>query len=152
DYLSFIKHAGFSVEKGLALQTLVDGRPTLFTISRDNFLDPRHVKVNFRNDLPQAIDRLLGGILAEAWESVAPRFGDDGPVSLDLTGRTVAPKRSGDARVLFPNIGYKSQLSAAIYTALFSRLNTDMALVNKMRVFIDGQVGSVTLPDDQQIK
>jgi hypothetical protein len=154
DYLSFIKHAGFTVEKGLALQALVDGRPSLFTISRQNYLDGRGVKVNFRNDLPQAVDRLIGGVLAEDWESVAPSVtsGTTTPVSLDLTTRTLAPARSQNASIVFPNLGYKQQLSTVVFAALFSRLNTDMNLMNKMRVWIDGQVGQVTVPDEQQVR
>jgi hypothetical protein len=154
DYLSFIKHAGFTVEKGLALQALVDGRPSLFTISRQNYLDGRAVKVNFRNDLPQAVDRLVGGILAEDWESVAPSVPSGGgtPAALDLMGRSITPSRDANASILFPNVGYKQQLSTVVFTALFSRLNTDMTLMNKMRLWIDGQVGQVTLPDAQQVR
>ncbi len=155
DYLKFIKHAGFSVEKGLAMQALVDGRPTLYTISRENFLDGRAVKINFRNDLPDAIDRLVGGILAEDWESVgmsAPASSGDAPTLIDLTVRGASPTRPGDAKVLFPNVGYKQELSGVVFAALFSRLNTDMTLVNKMRLWIDGQVGAITVPDAQQVR
>ncbi|HEY8076434.1 MAG TPA: hypothetical protein VIF62_20055, partial [Labilithrix sp.] len=154
DYLSFIKHAGFTVEKGLALQALVDGRPSLFTISRQNYLDGRGVKVNFRNDLPQAVDRLIGGLLAEDWESIAPSVpqGGGSVVPFDISGRTITPARGAGMSVVFPNVGYKQQLSTIVFTALFSRLNTDMALMNKMRVWIDGQVGAVNVPDDQQVR
>jgi hypothetical protein len=157
DYLSFIKHAGFTVEKGLALQALVDGRPSLFTITRQNYLDGRGVKVNFRNDLPQAVDRLVGGILAEDWESVAPGVpsgpsSSSGPIPLDLTGRTVAPKRDANVNIVFPNVGYKQQLSTVMFSALFSRLNTDMTLMNKMRVWLDGQIGQVTVPEAEQVR
>ena len=164
DYLSFINHAGFTVEKGLALMALVDGRPTLSTITRANFLDGRAVKVNFRNDLPHAIDRLIGGILAEDWESVAPGVLDptsggpsvsgsqSAPLLMDLTTRTIAPSRPANQLVMFPNIGYKQQLAAAIFTALFSRLNTDMGLVNKMRVWLDGQMGEVKIPEAEQVR
>ncbi len=156
DYLSFINHAGFTVEKGLALQALVDGRPSLSTITRDNYLDGRAMKVNFRNDLPQAVDRLIGGILAEDWESVAPGVAPQSqagtPMMMDLTARTIAPKRSSDALVVFPNIGYKQQLATVVYTALFSRLNTDMGLMNKMRLWVDGQNGQVAVPEAEQIR
>lgn len=156
DYLSFINHAGFSIEKGLALMALVDGRPSLTTISRDNYLDGRSTKVNFRNDLPHATDRLIGGILAEDWESVAPsvttKAGGALPELIDLKARTSPPSRRSDALVVFPNIGYKHQLATVMFSALFSRLNTDMSLMNKLRVWIDGQVGEVDLPDDEKVK
>jgi hypothetical protein len=37
--------------------------PTLATISRDNYLDGREPKLNFRSDMPQAFDRVLGALL-----------------------------------------------------------------------------------------
>ncbi len=155
DYLHWINHAGFSVEKTMAMQALVDGRPTLFTISRDNFLDGRGVKINFRNDLPDAIDRLVGGILAEDWESVGPYVtAADGknpsPKQIDLTLAT--PVRPAGASVLFPNIGYKQQLATAMFAGLFSRLSTDMALVNKMRVWVEGSTDAVALADEWSAK
>lgn len=158
DYLNFINHAGFTVEKALALQALVDGRPSLSTITRDNFLDGRAMKVNFRNDLPHAVDRLIGGILAEDWESIAPGVvvqpeqGEAQPLMLDLTTRTLSPKRPADALVVFPNVGYKQQLATAVYTAIFSRLGTDMTLMNKMRVWLDGQNGQIAVPDAEQVR
>jgi hypothetical protein len=156
DYLNFIKHAGFSVEKTRALEALVDGRPTLFTISRENFLDGRGVKINFRSDMPAAVDRLIGGILAEDWETIslwAPQ-GEQNPTprTFDITARNIQPSRPEGARILFPNIGYKQQLAGVLFSALFSRLNTDMTLVNKTRLWIDGQVGGVNVPAAQQLR
>src|SRR5439155_8807619 len=51
-----------------------------------------------------------------------------------------------------PNVGYKQQLATAVFAALFSRLNADMTLVNKMRLWIDGQVGQINVPDAQQVR
>ncbi len=153
DYQSFMDHAGFSVEKIYAILALVDGRPTLSTISRENALDGRNVRINFRSDLPQATDRFLGGILAEDWASVAPHVsgvGIQSPQVFSMTG--VSPQRPLAAQVLFPNVGYKTQLGTLIYSLLFSRLNTDLTLANKTRLWIDGQVGQVTLPLAQQIR
>lgn len=148
DYLHWLNHAGFSVEKASALSALVDGRPTLFTISRDNFLDGRSVKINFRNDLPGAVDRLLGGILAEDWEAVAPYVAPGSgktpsPKMFDLTSESAS--RPAGSSILFPNIGYKQQLAAAMFAGLFSRLNTDMTLMNKLRLWVDGAVDAITI-------
>lgn len=155
DYLHWMNHAGFSTEKQLAMRALTDGRPNLFTINRDNFLDGRGVKINFRTDLGAALDRLLGAILAEDWDTVAPWvLPADGktptPKLLDLT--EAAPARPANARILFPNLGYKQQLGALIFAEAFSRLNTDMNLVDKMRIWIDGQVGGVDIPSLQQAR
>jgi hypothetical protein len=157
DYLHWVKHAGFTVEKALAMMALVDGRPTLFTISRDNFLDGRNVKINFRNDLPGAVDRLIGGALAEDWETIGMQVIPDAtggaaksPELFDFA--TDGALRPADAAILFPNVGYKQQLATAVFASLFSRLNSDLTLVNKMRLWVDGQVGSVDVPDAQQVR
>lgn len=138
DYQQYVKHAGFEVEKSLAMMQLVDPRPTLFTIARENFLDERNVYVNFRNDLPDAVDSLVAGVLAEDWGTVAPAVNDTTTgevVPVDLTRDVV---RTSDSKVVFPNIGYKQQLAIAMYAGIFSRLGSDMTLVDKMRVWVDG--------------
>jgi len=155
DYLHWMKHAGFSTEKILAMRALTDGRPNLFTINRQNFLDGRAVKINFRSDMQPALDRMLGGILAEDWDAVSPWVGaKDGktptPRLIDLTAD--APARDPGAMILFPNLGYKQQLGALVFAATFSRLDSDMNLVNKMRLWIDGQVGSINVPEAEQVR
>jgi hypothetical protein len=140
DYLAWMNHAGFYTEKFDAVASLVDSRPTLFTISRENYLDGRNVKINFRDDMPAALDRLVGGILAEDWEAVSPSVppgvGALAPQMLDLYNIDAPPSRVTGSRILFPNIGYRQQLATVVNTALFARMNTDMGLVNKMRVWI----------------
>jgi hypothetical protein len=154
DYIHWINHAGFSVEKASAMQALVDGRPTLFTISRENFLDGRGVKINFRTDMAAAVDRIIGGILSEDWESVAPHVlpGDRNPVPQVIDYNALAPTRPAGASILFPNIGYKQQVAASMFTALFSRLNSDMTLINKMRVWLEGATDAISIPDEQAAK
>lgn len=156
DYLHWMDHAGFSAEKEFALSALVDGRPTLYTISRQNAVDGRNNMINFRTDLPQALDRFVGGVMSGDWSTVAMSVPATGktptPQMLDLTGISVAPSRPSDARILAPNLGYRQQLATAMLVGLHSRLSTDMALVNKMRLWVEGQVGGVTIPDAQQIR
>ncbi len=139
DYQKYVHHAGFEVEKSLALMQLVDPRPTLFTVARENYLDGRDVFISFRSDLPDGVDRLLGGVLSEDWEAIAPHVMGDaetGIAGLDLAARSIA--RPQGAQLVFPNIGYKQQLGMAVYAALFSRLSSDMTLLNKMRIALDG--------------
>jgi hypothetical protein len=155
DYLHWMRHAGFSTEKTFALRALVDGRSSLFTIRRENFLDGRAVNISFRSDLAPAVDRLLGGLLSEDWETVAPWVApSDGKAPavrlLDLTAEV--PARDAGARIVFPNVGYKQQLAAVMFSAVFSRLGTDMALVDKLRVWVAGGNGAVILPDEEQIR
>ena len=121
------------------MMQLIDPRPTLFTIARENFLDGRDVMISFRNDLPQGVDRLLGGVLSEDWEAIAPHVVGDASTGLggfDITQKTIA--RPPGAMIVFPNVGYKQQLQMAIYGAMFSRLSSDLTLLNKMRLSIDG--------------
>ncbi len=157
DYLHWMMHAGFSMEKEMAISALVDGRPTLYTISRENVTDGRNNMINFRTDLPQGLDRFVGGIMSGDWSTVAmsvpPSGADTTPRMLDLTPTDTQPARAtADARILAPNLGYKQQLGTAMMVALYSRLSSDLTLVNKMRLWVEGQVGGITIPDAQQVR
>ena len=152
NYQQYVHHAGFEEEKALAMMQLVDPRPTLFTVARENFLDDRNVDISFRSDLPDGVDRLLGGVLSEDWESVAPHVMGDassGLLGFDLTQKNIT--RPQGAMIVFPNIGYKQQLQMLIYGALFSRLGSDMTLLNKLRLSVDGDA-TPTIPGVKQVR
>ena len=146
DYLSWINHSGFNIERGLAIRALLDGRPTLYTISRPTYLDGRNVMKNFRNDDPDAVDRFIGGLLSEDWEAVAMWIQPPAPTGSDLPYGSpqmldlmaANPTRPANSAVLFPNIGYKNELAAVLFAHLFGRMSTDMTLINKMRVYVEG--------------
>jgi len=155
DYQHWMNHAGFGVEKTYAAMALADARPVLSTISRANYLDGRDSKISFRSDMPEAMDRLLGGILSEDWETVGMYVGNGSgaqtPSLLDL--RSVdEPRRPDGARILFPNVGYKQQLGLVVFGNLYSRAGSDMQLANKMRVWLLGHDSSVEVPETQQIR
>lgn len=151
DYQQFLKYAGFDEEKALALRELVDSRPTLSTVSRDNALDGRDVFVSWRTDVPHAVDRLIGGIMSEDWEAVGPSLGGNGlqqfPIYNVNPTQLVRPE---GAAILFPNVGYAQQTTMAIYAMLFSRASSDLTLVNKMRIQQDGDNGAIP-PDGQRV-
>jgi hypothetical protein len=74
------------------------------------------------------------------------------PVMLDLMNVESEPTRPAGSKVLFPNIGYMQQLYASIFSALYARENTDMTLIHKMRIWIDGieaNISDVAFPDAQ---
>ncbi|HEX7670996.1 MAG TPA: hypothetical protein VF395_15480, partial [Polyangiaceae bacterium] len=148
DYSHWITHAGFDVEKANAAMALTDGRPTLAIIQRDTYLDGRHLYVNFRTDMAKAVDRVMGGILANDWASVAtsvPKGGTD-PELLDFAGDApVRPGNPGDASILFPNLGYKQQLGAIIWSQLFSREGTELTLANKLLMYVEGTEGVINI-------
>lgn len=142
DYFHYPIHTGFDDEKVLALRELVDSRPTLSTVSRENALDGRDPYISFRTDTPHALDRLLGGLLSEDWETIAPSMNADGEshtvFSLLAKDSTQLTRPADSKGILFPNIGYANELGAGIYTLLFSRFSTDMVLAQKMRIRLDG--------------
>lgn len=157
EYLNWIHRAGYALEKSLAAEALTDGRPTLSTISRETYLDGRNIYINFRSDMPQAVDRLLGGVLSGDWETVAPYVqsatGSPEVSYLDLTTPAdVEPTRPSASILLFPNLGYRQQLGTTLFTHLFSRLGTDLALANKLRIWVEGLTGEISVPEDEQIR
>src|SRR5690606_25974412 len=115
---------------------------------------------NFRTDMPEAVDRLLAGVLSSDFESVAPYVVGseiDGNIqnafppihAFDLSGPG-EPKRPADALLLFPNVGYKQQIGTLLFTHIYGRLGGGLKLVTSMRLWIKGQYGEFTVPDSQQ--
>lgn len=152
DYLTWLRHAGFDVEKANAAMAITDGRPTLQIIERDTYLDGRHLYVTFRTDLAKSVDRMLGGVLSGDWETVAPYLsGTTGSPQMLAFGDD-APSRPKTAFLLFPNLGFRQQLGALIWAELFSRLGTDLSLANKLRIQLESTEGVIDIPDDQKIK
>ncbi|HVU04815.1 MAG TPA: hypothetical protein VHE30_23855 [Polyangiaceae bacterium] len=153
DYLNFINHAGFDVEKGNAAMALTDGRPTLAIIERATYIDGRNVYVNFRTDMARAVDRVIGGVLANDWDTVAMYLPDGAqdPQMVDFVAD--APGRgTGASKLLFPNLGYIQQTWSVIWSELFSRLGTDLSLQNKLLVYLQGTEGVIDVPDAEKIE
>ena len=154
DYFHYPLHTGFDEEKVLALRELVDSRPTLSTVSRENAIDGRDPYISFRTDTPHAIDRLLGGLLSEDWEAIGPSMNADGQshTVFSLVDKDPsALKRPADHKgILFPNMGYANELGAGIYAMLFSRFSTDMVLAQKMRIRYEGD-NSPVIPADRVV-
>lgn len=151
DYQQFIKYMGFDEEKAMALREMVDSRPTLSTVSRENALDGRDVFVSWRTDVPHAVDRLIGGLLSEDWEALGPSYVDGKLLNFPIYNvDPAAVTRPAGAEILFPNVGYAQQTGMAIYAMLFSRASSDLTLVNKMRIQQDGDSGAIP-PDGQRV-
>jgi hypothetical protein len=170
DYHSYVRRAGAYPEKPLAAIMLTDTRPTFSSISRSLFLDGREFQLNFRNDMPRAYDRLLGGLLSEDWDAVAmhvppaPRIDADGnltalapqlmplwtnPTRTDPYGE---PLRPAGSRVLFPNIGYRQELPTVVYSMLFSSLNSDLTTIQKLRIWTEGGPEAVDVPEADRVR
>jgi hypothetical protein len=152
NYQQYPTHVGFDEEKVLAFRQLVDSRPTLSTVSRENALDGRDPYISFRTDTPQALDRLIGSVLSEDWETIGPTGLPTGEVvgfnvlNPDSTKLT----RPASGSILFPNVGYANELGAGIYGLLYSRFSTDMTLATKMRIRIEGDAGPA-IPEARKV-
>ncbi len=151
DYQYWMNRAGFNIERGYAIRTLLDSRPTLFTISRASYLDGRAVMKNFQMDNGLGLDRFLGGILSEDWKNVAPRVdtsaaGVMGKASDGLPYRTTQMLNLLDTKVtppanstvVFPDIGYKTELQTLVWADLFAALNSDTTLIKKLAIYVKG--------------
>ncbi len=137
NYSEYADYAGFYQEKTLAAMSLLNPQATISTISRSNYLDRRRTDLGLRQDLSSAVDRLVGGILSEDWETLAPYVDDSGAMaSVDLTQTTVT--RPPSSRVVFPNLGYTQELGIATFAAVYSRLAQDLTFIEKLRVWKDG--------------
>jgi hypothetical protein len=160
DYLSWINHAGYNSEKSFAIRALLDGRPTLYTISRETAIDGRNVMKNFRLDDAKGVDRLIGGLLSEDWETTALWVKDDIPAGDQLPYRSPqmmdllanSPSRPAGSAPVFPNIAYKTQLSTVVWAYLFGTMNSDITLVNKMRIWLEGVDFIGAIPDAELVK
>ncbi|HEY3234083.1 MAG TPA: hypothetical protein VGJ84_05175 [Polyangiaceae bacterium] len=159
DYWSWLYWDGFSIEKAVAGQALTDGGATLTTFSSQNALDSRYLTINFRTDMPDAVDRLIGGLLSSDWESIAP-YVRSGEMSAEnrtpeihvLDLGAASPSRPADALLIFPNLGYRQQLSTLTWAYTFARLDIDQTLANKLQIWVAGYYSSIPVPDGQQIR
>lgn len=160
DYNSYPVREGADAEKPFAAIMLTDTRPTFSSITRNLFLDGREFQVNFFTDMPQAFDRLLGGIMAEDWPTVAMSGvperveGEDLPI---VTPRVLPlwsdrPTRPAGSNVLFPNVGYRLQVPTAIYAMLYSSLNSELNTINKFRIWSVGGPEAVNVPEAEQVR
>lgn len=153
DYQRYPEHVGFDDEKVLALREMVDSRPTLSTISRENALDGRDPYISFRTDNAKGLDRLIGGILAQDWETIAPSLLADKRTLKTFSVVDADPAklvRPAGSKIVFPNTGYSNAIGAGIYAMLFSRFGTDLTLTNKLRIRFEKDNGA-QIPDARRI-
>jgi hypothetical protein len=154
-YHDYVNRAGFSVEKSMASRALTDGRAVFFSTGREAYLDGRNLNINFRSDFPEGVDRLLGAVLGEDWQTVSPYIVDPAAPQLlprDFAGAEPAALPA-DAMSVFPNIGYNQQIPTIIYAFLFGRMNGDLTLSNKLRVWVEGSIsGELDVPEAEQVR
>ncbi len=158
DYLSYQRREGSALEKTYATIMLMDSRPTFSSVTRHLYLDGRDFLVNFNTDYPDATRRLVGGLMAEDWPTVGMWAANAAsgtelevtPRQTDLNAATLT-RPAGTTNLLYPNFGYKQQITLGIYGMLFSSLNSDNEIINLMRVWTEGGVEQVGVPAEQRV-
>jgi len=118
--------------------------------------------------MPQAFDRLLGGVLAEDWDTVAmhvPTVSTGGtgglpalqPAVLPLwtvgtNAQPQQPTRPVGSQLLFPNIGYRQQLPMVVWSMLFSSLNSNLDTIHRMRIWSEGGPEQIDVPASERVR
>jgi len=156
-YLSFMQRMGTYIEKPIASFALTWPAPPVHTFSRDTYTDGRNMLLNFRTAMPRAYDRLYAGILAMDWDTIAPYV-----ISTvkDSAGNTPVNytkiwepdvKRPAGAKLVDPLVGYKTQVPTLLYGMWHGSYDGSMGFTNSVRVWIEGGVEGITVPDAEKI-
>jgi hypothetical protein len=147
-----LHHYGFYFNKLMALMVLSEAET--FFVARDTAEDVRMWRISYFDDYaPQIID-LLGGIMAEDYEAIAPYLepaaADGLPPELTLRNYALpdADVVPNGALPVDPFTGFTVQLYAAVLG--FARLHTnfDNRFITSARLWTDGGDHGVTAPAD----
>jgi hypothetical protein len=163
DYQAYPLRGGSFLEKPYAGIALTDSRPQLSTVARETYLDGRNVMFSFRSAIPQAFDRLVAGVFADDWDTIAPYVAPTAtpdafgmmpmtPVKLwesDVTKLSAA--RPTGSRLIDPMLGYRIKVPAMIMMLLYQPIDSSMDLVNRTRVWVDGSAESIKIPDAERV-
>lgn len=160
DYESYAKRGGSFLEKPLASIALTDSRPQLSTVARETYLDGRNVMYSFRSAIPRGFDRLVAGVMADDWDTVAPYVD---PAAPDVAGMKPLSLmrlweddpakifRPAAAKIVDPMLGYSIKLPAMYLMLLYQPIDSNMELVNRTRVWLDGGPEAIKVPDAEKI-
>ena len=130
-----LERVGYFYDKVLALQLLVDPRTNF--LGRDTSADVRRYAISYHSNYPTAMEAFMGGLLAEDWQTIAPREVDGElvyPSSLELETGTMA------GTPIDPNASFTVQLYAAVYGMALIPETFDRTYFHRARLWIDGDV------------
>ncbi|MGZ3418499.1 MAG: hypothetical protein ACXVEE_11575 [Polyangiales bacterium] len=159
DFLAYGDRIGSFAEKPLAAIALTDSRPQLSTVERLTYLDGRNVMFSFRQAIPEAFDRLVAGVLADDWDTVAPYVDGtkdaSGIASLqtlhlwetDVTKIT----RPAGSMVVDPMLGFRVKIPTLVLMMLYQPIDTNMELVNRTRIWRAGAVEAIDVPAAERV-
>ncbi|MEI7893106.1 MAG: hypothetical protein WCI05_08445, partial [Myxococcales bacterium] len=159
DYQAYATRAGSFLEKPYAAIALTDSRPKLMTVARESYLDGRNVMFSFRAVLPLAFDRLVAGVFADDWDTVAPYVVDGEPTdsaggaslhAVRLWEDTVGSRPAG-SHLVDPMLGYRIKLPAMLLMLLYQPIDSNMELVNKTRIWIEGGPEAIDVPQQEKV-
>ena len=158
NYLNYMVRTGTYEEKPIATIALSAMWPPVHVYSRDTYIDGRNVQLNFRSVLPKAYDRLIGGVLSEDWDTIAPFVnksakdadGNSAVVYTNLWADTVA--RPANATLVDPLVGYKTQKPSIILSLYFGTSDGSQTLTNSMRIWLEGGPEAITIPDSEKVR
>ncbi|MBI2394859.1 MAG: hypothetical protein HYV09_35145 [Deltaproteobacteria bacterium] len=163
DYQAYPLRGGSFLEKPFAGIALTDSRPQLSTVARETYLDGRNVMFSFRSAIPQAFDRLVAGVFADDWDTIAPYVAPGAapdafgtvptmPVKLwETDAAKISAARPAGSRLLDPMLGYRIKVPAIILMMLYQPIDSSMDLINRTRVWIDGSPEAIKVPDAEKI-
>ncbi|MEO0323683.1 MAG: zinc-dependent metalloprotease [Myxococcota bacterium] len=128
-----LERAGFYYDKALAIQVLVD--PNTNFVGRDTTADVRRFQINFHSTFGPSMTRFFGGLLAEDWETIAPRR-EAGELVFPDAFALVADPMEGTP--LDPNANFSLQALAAVYGMALIPETFDRSYFERARVWRAG--------------
>src|SRR5690606_33254752 len=113
--------------------------------------------------LPEAFDRLIAGVMADDWDTVAPYIDPSAPKDpfgmSPLTTMTLwqtdlaklsAPRPAG-AKLVDPMLGYRQKLPAIVLMMLYQPIDSSMDLINRTRIWVPGSAEAVGVPEGEKV-
>jgi hypothetical protein len=139
-YWENIERVGFYYDKVLALQVLTD--PRTYFVAQDTAPDVRKYQINFYSSFGPAVTNFMRGLMAEDWQTIAPRWSDDKVLETDSFDMGLGA-RPGIA--IDPNASFSIQLNAAVLGMTQIPATFDQSYFNSARIFLRGSSESVAL-------
>lgn len=161
DYRAYAFRSGSFLEKPFASIALTDARPQLSTVARETYLDGRNVMFSFRSAIPLAFDRLIAGIMADDFDTVAGYV--DTAEAPDAFGmRTLKTAklwetdpskitRPATARLVDPMLGYRVKVPTMILMMLYQPIDSNMELIQRTRLWVTGGQEQVSVPENEKV-
>ncbi len=134
-----ILRAGFSYDKTLAIQMLVD--PQTNFLGRDTAADVRRYQINFYRSFAPAMTAFFRGLLSEQWSVFAPRVSGSDLIYPDALEMV---ENSASGVPVDPNANFTTQLAGAVYGMAFIPETFDRTYFQQSRIWVDGGSEAIT--------